>query len=217
LEYESEESKWLQRRAKEGRSCRGFFSLRCERTGKYVCAGNEGHVTANRSEQRDWELFKFDGTKDTWGRILCNRDSKYWYTKKDGAIHHKDHVGQYLFVPCTMSITNGVFKPVATLQNATTVMGKQTFTLKVGFSSTVAQTTSLKVAAGFIIEKVFKEDIEMTHSMTTSKTHSKEEAITIEVPVPPGKQVVILQETADAQAGFSYLTGHYRLQEQPLC
>ena len=96
-------------------------------------------------------------------------------------------------------------------------MGKQTFTLKVGFSSTVAQTTSLKVAAGFIIEKVFKEDIEMTHSMTTSKTHSKEEAITIEVPVPPGKQVVILQETAYAQAGFSYLTGHYRLQEQPLC
>ena len=74
-----------------------YFSFQCRHTAKYVSTANEGHVTANRGERQKWELFKFNGSEDSWGTIVCNRDNKawyYWYTQSDGAIHH-EAISQY--------------------------------------------------------------------------------------------------------------------------
>ena len=191
-----------------------YFSLWSKRTRKYVCAANEGHVTANRGKRKEWELFEFDGTADTWGKIVCNRDDKPWYTKDEGAIHHKDHTGTYLFVPCDMVVTKRCLQYVTSLTNPSAAPAKLRHSLTVGFSSSVSQTESLKVAAGFVIEKVFKLDIEATQSVTTTSTESTARTITVEASVSPGEAIEILQEVAYAPAGFSYSTGHYEVRNR---
>ena len=188
-----------------------YFSLQCSKTDRYVCAANTGHVTANRKKREEWELFKFNGTKDTWGTIVCNRDDKPWYTKDDGAIHHKDHTGTYLFVPCEMTVTKRCLQYVTSLKNPSAVPTKLTHALRVGFSSSVSQTESLRFVAGSIIEQVFKYDIEASESRTETSTSSSDRTITVEVNVPAGGSVEILQEITYAPAGFSYATGHYEV------
>ena len=194
-----------------------YFSLRCLKTGKYVSAASFGHVTANRDERKESELFKFDGTDDTWGKIVC-KDGEPWYTKIDGDeayIHHKDRQGLYLFVPCDMAVTERRLELVASADNTSPEMGKLTrsYSLTVGFSSSISKTKSLKVVAGFLIESVFKLDIESTKSCTRTKTstESSTETITVEVSVSPGGFVQIYQQVAYAPAGFRFRTGHYKI------
>ena len=71
----------------------------------------------------------------------------------------------------------------------------------------------MKVVAGFMIEKVFRSEIEATTSMTTTITASSDTRKSVEVSISPGEKVKILQEVAKAQAGFVYLTVHFEVRD----
>ena len=63
----------------------------------------------------------------------------------------------------------------------------------------------MKVVAGFMIEKVFRSEIEATTSMTTTITASSDTRKSVEVSISPGEKVKILQEVAKAQALYILL------------
>ncbi len=192
------------------------YAIKLRDEERYCCAANEGHVTLNRKKIGDWELFdlEYDQEENNY-KIKCKRDQKYWYTKSDGAIHHKDHVSRYVILPLKGAvITDEGWKEVAHHSNG----GSTPFPVKVNIKTGTAMSdktsnlvksvigAELKLTAGdsggWGGSGKFEETHEYKHEI--EKTDVEEMEQSIEFIVSPHKEVTLYQYVLSVTiAGFS--------------